>query len=360
MLSSDIARQIATELRLELTAPQKARLSRVPTVSAAAYDLYLRGLHSLNQNTRDGRAQAIKFFQHAVEIDPSYARAWAGLADAYTRYSNYTEPVLMRTRAREALAHALQLDPQMPEAHVSSGLLYLWDEWNLNAALKEFKRAIELNPNLAVAHEHYSRTLCDDAKFDDALREARIAKQLDPLSRGSSINLAGTLLYAGQNDAALAELVRLRSIAPDYPAVHYLFGRVYQIQGRTEDACAEYIKSDELAGVDSTRIAALKQACQDSGLDGYNREMVRFLLTQDPATNAYEIGGLYIELNEKEKGYEYLEKAYEQRNMGMLLIKADPDFNAIRHEPRFRKLMARVGFDVKGAGSDEALPAQHQ
>jgi tetratricopeptide (TPR) repeat protein len=259
--------------------------------------------------------------------------------------SNYTEPALMRSNARQSLNRALQLDPNMAEAHVTAGSLKLRESWDFAGAEASIRQAVRLNPNLATAHADYSHLLRVAGRSKESIREAERAKQLDPLSRGNSVALATALYYDGQYDKAAAELNRLIVLAPTFSSAHYLLGRVYADQGRAEAACAAFLKSDELDETDPARLAVLRRACRESGLTGYFQESLQFLVADNPTGLNYVLGAGYASVGDKQKAYEFLEKAFEQRETGMLLLKADPLFKAMRAEPRFRALLTRIGFD---------------
>ncbi len=357
-LSNDIASAIADELRVRLTVAEKARLMRAPTTNALAYDLYLRGMHALDEKTWQGTAAAIEFFQDAVQADPDYARAWAMLATSYTRYSLRGEERLMRGKAREALKQALRIDPDLAEAHASFGLLTLWDDWNFTGAEREYRLAIHLNPNLAAAHENYCDLLRWQGKFDAALREGRIALQLDPLSRNARVSVASTLLFAGRYDDTLRELKALQEIDPGYADAPYLLGRTYELQGRLAEACAEFVKGDELSPEKPRLVAALRESCRTSGLQGYYKVERDALIKRDPEHNAVLIADLYLKTGDKKKAYQFWEKAFANHDTSMLLLNADPSYRAIRNEPRFMNLLKRIGFDVET--SREALSTNHE
>jgi eukaryotic-like serine/threonine-protein kinase len=349
-LSGDIAGAIADELRLRLTPDERARVSRAPTSSAVAYDLYLKGLQALEEKTAKGEEAAIKYLQNAVQVDPDYARAWALLGASYTRYSNRGEQRLMRDNARKALHRARTLDPSLADVYASLGLLILWDEWDFAAAEEAYQRASRLNPNLSSAHENYCDLLRWQGKFEAALRECRVARQLDPLSRNARASLASTLFYAGRYDETIVELRALQQLAPEYYGVPYLIGRIQEQRGQEAAACASFVRSDELAKLPEPFLSSLRAGCQAEGLKGYYKADLQDLLQRNAPHLAYLIGATYLKLGDKRKAYEYFDRGLANRNTTMLLLNADPDYATIRHEPHFQDLLKRIGFDAQTSG----------
>ncbi|HEY0590168.1 MAG TPA: tetratricopeptide repeat protein, partial [Thermoanaerobaculia bacterium] len=342
-LPARLARQIAKELEVTLTRAQTSRFSAEADTDPAAFDLFLQGRDALNTDTAAGRFRAIGLLENAVEADPDFARAHAALAEAYVRYSTTADPLLMFRKARESVARALAADPNLAEAHLSRGIILFWSDWDFAGAEQEYRRALTLSPSLASASAYYAELLQCAGDFEEGIRQARRARELDPLSRGSAIALAAAYIYAGRYGEARAELTRLLRGDPDYPSGHVLMGRVLHLTGDLRGACREYTLADELSNTPADQVKARRAACEADGVAGYNREQIR-VLEADPASDPYLIGGLYAELGDTEKAIEYLELAYRQRATGMLLIKSDPAFAAIRSDPRFVDLMKRVGF----------------
>jgi eukaryotic-like serine/threonine-protein kinase len=346
-LPGEMAGAMATRLRPKTSPGTPRRSTAASAVNPAAYDLYLKGLHILREEDPKTRPEAIAYFQQAIEVDPQFARPYAALAETYIRAAIQTEPALMHSKAKEAVSRALAADPDLPEAHAALGSIYM-DEWNLPAAEREFKRALQRNGSLAPAHSGYSLMLRYSGRFSEAIVHAQRAKELDPLSRRSSIALAATYLYAGQNDKADAELKRLLRISPNYAAAHYLLGRVYSQQGRTAEACGEFTRYTELAEGDPRNLSASRQACRSagssSGLRDYYLQQIRFKTADTTPGRAYEVAFFHAALGEDEKMYEFLESAYRERSTALILINADPIFERVRQQPRFQDLLRRVGF----------------
>jgi TolB-like protein/Flp pilus assembly protein TadD len=344
MVASEIAHEIASRLGAE--PPPRQPIARTATDSPIAYDLYLKGLHALRRETPDDRSQAISYFQEAIEIDHKFARAHAALAEAYVRASNQHDPAVMRAKARDSIKRALALDPDLAEAHVSLGTLHLF-EWNLRDAEVALKLALRKNASLASAHTTYSHLLRYAGRFDEALEHAVKAKDLDPLSRGSHIALANTYFYAGQYQKATGELRHLLTIAPNFATGHYLLARVYEQEGRAADACAEYVRFQELSEQDSRSIEAVRQSCRGAaatGLKAFYREQLRVHSSETVPGTAYVMAALHTALGEDEEAYRYLERAFEEKSQALLLLNTDPAFERIRAQPRFQRLLEKIGF----------------
>jgi len=346
-LPGEIAGAVAARLRPKTSSGEPQRSKAASAVSPVAYDLYLKGLHILREEDLKTTPEAIAYLQQAIEVDPQFARPYAALAETYVGAANATEPALMLSKAKEAVARSLAADPELPEAHAALASIYM-REWNLPAAEREFKRALQRNSSLAPAHSGYSLMLKYSRRFSEAIVHAQRAKELDPLSRRSSIVLAATYLYAGQNDNATAELKRLLRISPNYLAAHYLLGRVYEQEGRAADACGEFTRSEELLGGDPRELDLLRQSCRSagssSGLRDYYRQQIRFMRADTTSGRAYELAASHAALGEDEQMYELLEQAYRERSAALILINADPVFERFRQQPRFQDLLRRVGF----------------
>jgi serine/threonine protein kinase/tetratricopeptide (TPR) repeat protein len=346
-LPGEVAGRIAKELRFELTGAQQAQVAQAATASEGAYDLYLRGLQELAATTRQAREKAIFYFEKAVEADPQFASAHAILGETYLRRSVNTDPKLMREKARRSIARALEIDPLLAEGHQALGLLRYWDDWDLDAADAAFRRALELNPNLAAARGYRAHLLLYRGQFDAAIEQARRARQLDPLSRTNSVILIDTYLFSGRLEEARQELARLLATAPDYPSAHYLMARLEALVGNDEAACSEFVRSRELAEVDPADVAALREGCAMGGLDGYRRALIGVLQKRELEVVAPEIAGAYAELGELETAYEYLQIAYDARSPVIISMGIDPAFEPLRDDPRVLAMLERAGLSGK-------------
>ncbi|HUP59666.1 MAG TPA: protein kinase [Thermoanaerobaculia bacterium] len=245
-----ISREIAEQLRLELSAPTRARVAKRHTASGEAYRQYLHGRYELNKRTGEAFERAIGHFRDAIARDPQYALAYAGLADAYILQSIYNEapPATALPLAREAARRALAIDDTLAEAQTSLAYFEMNFGSDLAAAAEEFERAIALNPNYATAHQWYSRCLVEMKRYDDAIRAIRRAESLDPLSLIIIAELGGVYADAGRLDEAIAECKRALALEPDFAFGHYVLAGAYLKQRRHDDAIREATLAWNLGG----------------------------------------------------------------------------------------------------------------
>ncbi|HEY8166315.1 MAG TPA: protein kinase [Gemmatimonadaceae bacterium] len=363
-LSHEIASDIAAKLQSKTHAAIKLRPAASFTPSPMAYEFYLKGLHALRRETASDRPEAITYFAEAIRIDPSFARASAGLAEAYLRSANQTESALMKEKARQAVSKALAADPELPEAHASLGLILMFS-WNLTAAEEEFKQALKTNPSLTEGHVGYSHMLRYAARFDESIRHAQVAKELDPLSRGTASALATAYLFGKKYAKADSELMRVLGMDPNFPTAHFLLGRSYEQQGRSAEACAEFVRYAELTENDLPYREDMRRACRDAdknGLEGFYRAELRFLTSHASPGQSFEIGSTYGALGEYEKMYEFFEKAYQEKEVALIILNSDPTYEHIRSQPRFRSLLSKIGFERsrQGAAAGSTVALDHE
>lgn len=240
-VQSTISRQIAEQLRLEISEPARRNVEKRPTQSAEAYRLYLQGRYEWNKRTGDAFERAIDYFRRAISHDPAYALAWAGLADTYVLQSIYNEkaPNDVLPLAREAARRAIALDDDLAEAHTSLAYFRMNFDADHEAAAEEFERAIALNPSYATARQWYSRCLVEMGRFDEAIREIRRAEALDPLSLVIIAELGGVYSDAGRLDEAVAECNRALALEPDFAFGHYVLAGAYLKQKKFDEAIRE-------------------------------------------------------------------------------------------------------------------------
>jgi eukaryotic-like serine/threonine-protein kinase len=348
-IQDDITRAIAREVGLALTPDTTRRLAAATRpVLPAAYDAYLRGRHAWNKRGEADLREAIRSFQDSIDADPTYAPAFAGLADAYGQlgYGSYVAPEDSFPRARAAALHALELDPALPEAHAALGYASMYYEWNFAKAETEYRRAIELNPNYAIAHQWYAYLLTAmERPASEAEREIATAKRLDPLSVPIYIDQAYILHYYQRNDEALSAVKRALDMNPKYPPAYFWLGRIYTAERRYKEA--------ELA---LQNIGALRTWTPAMAVRGYlfartNRpnEAKALLAEFDNLervgryASPYAIAVIYAGLRDHERALSSLERAYRERSHWLVWLKRDPRWDEIRADPRFHDLLRRVG-----------------
>ncbi len=343
-----IAERMARTLALRLSGDEKTRLAKHPTEDTAAYQLYLQGRYSYDKRTEAGLKKAVEYFQQATERDPRYALAYAGLAEAYLQlpaYSFTTPSAETYLKAKAAAAQALQLDDTLAEGYVALAFLNDRHEWDWAAAERDYRHALELNPNYAAAHHRLGMHLLARGRFDEARAELQRAWQLDPLSPTIGMNLGMCFLFARQYEPAIAQLQKTIELEPRFPWSHEVLGWAYEWKRMDEAALAEYLKSRILADESVESIAAYKAAYQASGLRGYWQK--RLALLKQQAAHSYvsplDLARIAAHLGEQEQALAWLEQAYAERNVDMMTLKVEPFFDGLRAEPRFADLLRRVG-----------------
>ena len=360
-VESDIAKTIADTLQAKLTGSEKIAIAKRPTANTEAYELYLKGRFFWNKRTGADLRTAIDYFNQAIGKDPSYALAYAGLADSYDILSVYgaASPADSYPQAIAAAKKALELDDTLAEAHTSLGLAL--DNYHLDfeQSLKEYERAIRLNPNYATAHHWHGELLGAMGRFDEGITELSRAQELDPLSLIINCDLGEVYTYARQYDKAIEQLRKTIEMDPRFYYARRRLGEVLQLTGRLDDAIAEYRKAVELND-DPSVLALLGQAYARAG---QQEEAQRILVRLNEEArlryvSAYSFALIFLALGDKERAIDEIERAYRERaGEDIDLIKVDPLLDDLRGNPRFEALVQKVFAPKKAeAGSAKRLP----
>ena len=340
-LQATVARDIAGEIRLKLTAQENASLVAPRPVDPEAHELYLKGRFYWNKRTPEGFQKALPYFEAAIRKDPNYAEAYAGLADAYRFSMNNVSPDVVMPKARAAAEKALAINPNLPEAHASLGLIAPYFDWDWNTARRELQRAIELNPNYALAHDWYADAyLTCMGRLDESLAELHIAQRLDPLSPVILGDIGKTLYFARRYDEAIAQLRTLQEMDPAYPAATWLW-KAYIEKGMFSQAF-DVIEKEKPYVPETTYLGDLAYTHARIG----DSEQARSLLAQLLKIRGHgDPGGpatIYLALGDKERGFEWLEKAHAWHSNFMSSLKVWPVYDPVRNDPRFTDLERRV------------------
>jgi len=352
-LQEEISREISEKLRLKLTVEDKKRLTKRYTENTEAYHLYLKGRYYENKFFNDAALRrAIECFQQAVDCNPTYALAYAGLADCYIKLStlNVSPSKEGFAKARAAVMKALEIDDTLAEGHTSLARIKSSFDWDWPAAEEEFKRAIDLNPNYATAHHLYGRHLMIMGRFDEAAVEIRRASELDPLSLIINADLSAPLFLARQYDRAIESLRKTLEMDPNFALAHVRLGGAYEFKGMYEEAIAEYQRAIDLSGSSADNpvmSALLAHAYAESGRGDQARDILDRLKEQSQRgyVSPYDIAEVHAALGEKDQAFEWLEKAYDVRSSNLRFLKVSQYFtDSLRLDPRFEDLMRRVGF----------------
>lgn len=345
-LQREVARAIARAVLVKLTPQEEARLTSTRPVNAEAYDAYLMGRYFWNKRTADGVQKAIGYFQKAIGKDPRYAAAYSGLADSYlVQREEPTSQSMLAARA--AASKALEIDPDLAEAHSSLAGVKLRYELDWIGAEQENTRAIELDPNYATAHSRYSQYLAFRERFDEALREARRADELDPFSVVIKKNIAFVLYWARRYDEAMERYRKALEMDPTFPQALREIGLVYEQKRMYTEAIAALQKVTGTPGdyLRMTNTADLGHVYAVSGNKREARTILNALqeLSKKRYVPPFDVAVIYAGLGETTEALDWLERAYDDRSFFLVSLKVDPRFDNLRAEPRFRALVRRIG-----------------
>ena len=345
-VEEDIAREISGRLSARLGGDAERRLERRETESGEAYQAYLRGRYHLAQQTEADWRKAVAAFEEALRLDPRYARAHAGLADAYVFASNlYLPPDDAMGRAREAANRALAVDAELAEAHASLAAIRFYYEWDRAGAEAAYRRAIDLNPGYAAGHASYGFALVALGRFEEGIAEMRKAERLDPLSMPLNRDLGSAYFFARDYDRAIAQYRRAIELDPGFRSLHVSLGMAYVMQGRTAEALAEFAAAGDAAG--SVRRLTLEGYARAAAGDRGAAERALAALAEAEARGErmpeVAVARIHAALGDRDRAFERLERAVAARSDTLVWMRVDPRFDALRADPRFDALLARIG-----------------
>jgi serine/threonine protein kinase/tetratricopeptide (TPR) repeat protein len=344
-IQQEIARDISENLRLRLTAEEKTKLAQTVTGNAEAYQLYLKGRYQWNRGTEDSVKSSIEYFRQAIEKDPSYALAYAGLADAYSSASEaYLPPKEVMPKAKEAALRAQQLDPSLAEAHTALGSILRDFDWDWPEAEREFKTAIELNPNYAEAHHQYGWLLGDMGRNAEARAEMGRAQQLDPLSLTIGVDSNVPYYLARDYDRSIEQSRKVLEFDPSIYLAHYTVGWA-SIQKRDFTTAFAELQNARSLENKPWIIGTLGYAYAVSG----DRERAQAVLkelnqmAQHRRVTPFWLAMIYMALGDKNQAFQLLDRCYEERSPWLVWMKTDPAFDTLRSDPRYTDLLRRMG-----------------
>jgi TolB-like protein/DNA-binding winged helix-turn-helix (wHTH) protein/Flp pilus assembly protein TadD len=349
VLQDEVARAITQEIRIKLTPQEQARLTSPRPINPEAYEAYLKGRYFWNKRTEEGYKKAIEYLQRAIEKEPGYAEAYAGLADSYALLGSLNTATLPRkeamTRATAAALRALESDDTAAEVHTSLAFVKMQYEWDWAGAEVEFRRAILLNPNYPTAHHWYAYYLIAQQRTEEALREIRHAQELDPLSVIINTDVGEVLCYARQYDDAIEQSRKALEIDPDFILAHRVLGWAYEQKHMYTESVTELKKAMSLSGSRSDILGALGHVYAISGQKSAALEVLAEL-RRSAARNhdiSADIAIVYAGVGDKDRAFEWLEKAYQERSAALVLLKVLPLLDPLHSDPRFADLLRRVG-----------------
>lgn len=338
-LQQQLARDIANNLRIRLTGEDEHRIQQHHQPPAAAYELYLKGRYFWGKRTKDGLQEAIRYFRQAIDLDPNYALAWAGLADCYNLLDDWGKmpPRDSFPKARAAAEKAMALDDSLAEAHVSLAMVRVSYDWDWVGAEQEFKRAIELNPNYATAHQWYGETLASLGRFAEAEREVKRARELDPLSPIVNMAVAEVYAWERKDDDAIPQYKKVIDLDPSFAGAYGNLAASYQWKHMYAEAVDAMAKEESLSG-DPAFAEVLRSAYARGGFPAVLNEELKSALAERGKryVNPVGVADIYAELGDAQHAVEWLEKGYEVRSSGMQYLAVSRGFDGIRSDPGFR------------------------
>jgi tetratricopeptide (TPR) repeat protein len=342
-----IAEKVArTTIRTMTGRNDDARLTKSYTTNSDAYEAYLKGRYFWNKRTVESLNRALEYFQRAVSQDPNYSLAYVGLADTYTLLSFFTlaSPNDAFPKAKAAAEKALAIDDTLAEAYAALGQVKSFYEWDWAGAEEQFQKGIALNPNQPLLHHWRSLNLLAMGRLDDARAEMQRALQLDPLQLITNVNLGRIDYYQGRYDEAIKQYQRALDLDKDFMRTHLRLGLAYVQERRYQEALVEYNKAREIAG-DTPQINA--HIAHVLAVSGKKTEALTALaklqeLAQRQYVPPYDIALIYLGLGDKEKAFEWLEKAYSDHSTEMIYFKVDPMFAPLGSDPRYESLLRRM------------------
>jgi adenylate cyclase len=345
-LQDDVAKEMTTALRLRLTGEDQKRLGKSYTANAEAYQDYLKGRYWWNKRNEEGLNKGIEYFQQAIAKDPTYSLAYAGLSDCYSLLPTYAPvpPKEAYPKAKEAALKAVEIDDTLAEAHTSLAHTKTIGDWDWSGGEREFQRAVELNPNYASAHQWYGVALEVMGRSEEAITEEKRAVELDPLSLINNRQLGSGLLMARRYDQAIEQVRKTLELDPNFVPAHGTLGDAYLFKSMYKEGIAEFQKALAISPNNTAALSQLGCAYALAGRKADSQKVLDQLTKASKQTYvpAYQMAYSYVALGEKDKAFEWLEKAYEDRSLGASPFKLNPIFDPLRSDPRFADLLRRM------------------
>jgi serine/threonine-protein kinase len=346
-LQDEITREISRQLKVTLSGEEEKRLSRAATSSDEAYQLYLKGRFHWNKRTSEGFQKAAEYFRMAIDRDPGYALAYAGLADAFNLMGvYYILPAKESSgKAKAAVLKALELDDQLAEPHITLAAIYTEDEFEWEKGEEQFKRGIELNPSYATGHQWYGEFLSAMGRSDEALRELRRAQELDPLSPIIPASLGFAYAARGDYEEGLRQVEKALELDPTFPLAIRNRALIYFLQGKQNEAVAQERRAVELTGGGVAYQAYLAYFLAQSGGKEEAEEILRRIQVRSRESHVSPIlfALIYTGFEMRDEAFEWLNRAADERSSGVIYLRMDPTFRTLRSDPRFEELIGRIG-----------------
>jgi TolB-like protein/Flp pilus assembly protein TadD len=344
---SEVAKQVAETLKVRLLGEEKKQLEKKPTENLEAYNLYRQGRYYSDKLSEEGMKKALPFFQQAIEKDPRFALAYAGMADNYVLAADaYIAPREAFSKAKEAALKAIELDDSLAEAHASLGFVHYHYDWDWAAAEKELKRAISLNPQSAQSYTLYTHFLAGMGRYEEASKYGARALELDPLSVSNYWFLGWGAIYGGRNNEAVSRFSKAAELDPNNPWTRWFLGRAYLFNGNPQRGIEEMETALRLEPDDPLGLGFVGYAYAVTGRRADALKILQKLDALEKHRFVSTISRVYVYagLGDKDKAFDWLEKAYQERSDSLAWFRFDPESKSLRTDPRFAVLMRKIGF----------------
>jgi TolB-like protein len=346
-VQGEIAQQVAEGLQVHLLSAERQSLGKKATDSPEAYSLYLKGRSYWGERSKDATKKAIRYFEEAAKADPSFARAYSGLADCYAILSDigWMSPSTAGQLAKENALKALSVDDTLAEAHASLGLVSMNHFWDFATAEREFRRAIDLNPNYAPAYHWYGMLLSFLKRYEDAIRMIGRAADLDPRFLAVDQSVGVALLEVGRSEEALERFRRIVTENPDFVAVHYWMAMAYLTQSRHDEAVEEGKKEAELDGwSDNSKLDLAFFQSVVSQHDAAGKILDEVQSRAESYVSPVSVALVKLGLGRDREAFEWLEKARQEHDASLLYFASVPFFERYRSDPRWLEIERKMGF----------------
>jgi TolB-like protein/DNA-binding winged helix-turn-helix (wHTH) protein/tetratricopeptide (TPR) repeat protein len=355
-LEGELARTVGEEIRIGLAPQTASRPAPQRLVRPEAYDAYVRGRYHWNERTAAQVRTGIDYFQQAIAEDPGFAPAYASLADSYVLLTMMREapPAEMMPKAKEAVLKAQTLDPSLASAHTVLGEILEVFGWDWAAAEKEFRRAVELDPNDANAHHQYAIHFAVTGRFPEALEEIGRTQEVDPISPVSFSSMGWIYLRAHRPAQAIQQCQKSLDLDSHYVRGHLCLGEAYEEEGDFTRAAEEFLLGKTLSGAPAQQLEELKHGLQESGYDGYFRVRLKQLQKQQTYVSPYDLADLSLRIGDRTGAMRWLEAAYKEHSPYLVFLRIEPRMDPLRSDPQFQDLVGRVGL----GGIQITLPGQ--
>jgi serine/threonine protein kinase/Tfp pilus assembly protein PilF len=348
-VQKEISNAITENLRLKLTGGEIKRLAQNYTENRDAFQAYLKGRYYWNKRTEENFYKGITYFNQAIEMDPNYALAYAGLADSYITLAGFIclSPKEAFPKAKQAAMKALEIDDKLAEAHNSLAEIEAYFNWDFPGAENMFKHALDLNPNYSITHFWYGIFLFTKRRMDEGLIELKRAQELDPLSLVINSHVAWGYYHRSEYEKAIEQCKKVLEMDPNFALVHSVLGKVYEQKSLYDAAIKEFQKATDISAGSREYLADLGHAYALAGKTEEAHKILEELqrLSKQKYADASDIAMLYVGLGEIDEAFQWLEKAFEERAWGLSFLEIQPEFDRIRSDPRYKELLKKIGLD---------------